>query len=145
MSYYTYGRIPQTLWPTRNPPPLTQYQQQENAEVFDEPHEEGSFAVGGLSALGTFSLGGSPQAPPLVQGDGNGRADDVNARLSDGEYVIDAETVALLGDGNTEAGARALDQMREAIRAHKGQALAKGEFSPPARHPLDYLMGANDE
>jgi hypothetical protein len=62
--------------------------------------------------------------------------------LSDGEYVVDAEAVALIGDGSTAAGADKLDQMIQQIRAHKGKALAKGEFSPAARSPLDYLMGA---
>ena len=36
--------------------------------------------------------------------------------LSDGEYVIDAPTVAALGDGSTKAGARRLDDMRKQIR-----------------------------
>ena len=36
--------------------------------------------------------------------------------LSDGEYVIDAPTVAALGDGSTAAGARRLDKFRKAVR-----------------------------
>ena len=52
--------------------------------------------------------------------------------LSDGEYVIDAPTVAALGDGSTEAGARRLDALRKQIRqdayGHGQQAkpMAKG-------------------
>lgn len=78
----------------------------------------------------------------MAQGSGTGRADTIDAKLSDGEYVMDAETVALLGDGSNKAGAQRLDGMREAIRAHKGKTLAKGKFSPNAKSPLAYLKGA---
>jgi hypothetical protein len=76
-----------------------------------------------------------------VDGPGNGRDDAVNARLSDGEYVMDAETVALLGDGSNKAGAQRLDELRARLREHKGQALTRGEFSPNARTPEAYLRG----
>ncbi len=78
----------------------------------------------------------------LARGSGSGRADTINARLSDGEYVMDAETVAMLGDGSTQAGAKRLDEMRKNLRAHKGKTLAKGKFSPNAKSPLNYLKGA---
>ena len=78
----------------------------------------------------------------LARGSGSGRDDTINARLSDGEYVMDAETVALLGDGSNAEGARRLDQMRKDIRAQKGKSLAKGKFSPNAKSPLAYLKGA---
>ena len=77
-----------------------------------------------------------------ARGSGSGRDDTINARLSDGEYVMDAETVALLGDGSNAEGARRLDQMRKEIRAQKGKSLAKGKFSPNAKSPLAYLKGA---
>lgn len=78
----------------------------------------------------------------LARGSGSGRADTIDARLSDGEYVVDAETVAMLGDGSTSAGARRLDEMRNNIRKQKGRALAKGKFSPNAKSPLAYIKGA---
>lgn len=74
-----------------------------------------------------------------IEGPGTGRSDSIRARLSDGEYVIDAETVALIGDGSTDAGAQRLDEMRVAVRQHKGQALSQGEHSPDAAHPLQYM------
>ena len=77
----------------------------------------------------------------LARGTGSGRDDTISAKLSDGEYVIDAETVALLGNGSTKAGAAALDQMREQIRKQKGKMLAKGKFSPDAKSPLAYMKG----
>ena len=90
-----------------------------------------NFAQGGLGRMGSLGLlkGGSP-----------GQADDVNAKLSHGEYVFDADVVAALGDGNTEAGARKLDEMREAIRRHKRSAPAS-KIPPPAKGALAYLKG----
>ena len=85
---------------------------------------------GALSAVARFARGA-----------GTGRSDEIDAKLSDGEYVMDAETVALIGDGSSKAGAEKLEQMRQQIRSHKGKALAKGKFSPNAKSPLAYLKG----
>ena len=74
-----------------------------------------------------------------VKGQGTGRSDDIPARLSDGEYVMDAETVALLGDGSGSAGARRLDEMRRNLRKHKAQNLQKGGFSHKAKQPNQYM------
>lgn len=74
-----------------------------------------------------------------VQGGGTGRSDSIDAKLSDGEYVIDAETVALLGDGSSKAGAKRLDQFRANVRKQKGRELAKGKFSPDAKRPEEYI------
>lgn len=76
-----------------------------------------------------------------VRGPGTGRSDSIPAALSDGEYVFDAETVALLGDGSTDAGADMLDQFRINIRKHKGKHLSKGQISPDAKAPEHYLSG----
>ena len=84
------------------------------------------------------------QASRYVRGGGTGRSDEIPAYLSDGEFVVDAETVAMLGDGSSKAGAAALDTMRENIRSHKGKVLAKGKFSPNAKSPLQYLKGASN-
>ena len=79
----------------------------------------------------------------LARGGGSGRDDTIPARLSDGEYVMDAETVALLGDGSTKDGARRLDEMRAKIRQHKGKSMARGKFSANAKSPLAYLKDAS--
>lgn len=143
-SYYTWGQLPQELWPVTNTPPLSQAEEDEESELLGEPDQ--GFAFGGIAESGPLDMlyaegGEAPDVEGPVAGPGTGRSDEIDARLSDGEYVIDAETVALLGDGSTAAGAEALDRMREAIRMHKGAALSKGKFSPAARSPLDYLMG----
>jgi len=90
-----------------------------------------------------MNQGGALQgASRYVNGEGTGRSDEIPAYLSDGEYVIDAETVALLGDGSNKAGAEILNGMRENVRSHKGKVLAQGKFSPNAKSPLQYLRGA---
>jgi len=86
---------------------------------------------GALSMIGRFA-----------QGAGSGREDTIDAKLSDGEYVMDAETVALLGDGSNKEGALRLDAMRQQLRKQKGKELVKGKFSPNAKSPLQYLKGA---
>lgn len=60
----------------------------------------------------------------LLRGPGSGQSDEIEGTtpsgrpvlLSDGEYVIDAPTVAALGDGSSDAGARRLDALRKQIR-----------------------------
>ena len=89
-------------------------------------------AEGGLSQVQSMEIGGGA----------DGRSDDVNALLSDGEYVFDAEAVAMLGNGSSKAGAKKLDDMRAKLRQHKGKALAGGKISPDAKSPLSYLKGA---
>ena len=76
-----------------------------------------------------------------VRGPGTGRSDEIPAMLSDGEYVMDAETVALLGDGSSKAGAKKLDDLRVKIRKHKGKKLVKGKFSHDAKAPERYMAG----
>jgi hypothetical protein len=78
-----------------------------------------------------------------VDGPGTGRSDSIPARVARGEYILDAETVSLLGDGSSEAGASILDGFRENVRKHKGSALAKGRFSPNAKRPDSYLKRAS--
>jgi len=79
------------------------------------------------------------QGGGYARGAGSGRDDTIEALLSDGEYVMDAETVSLLGDGSNDAGAARLDEMREELRRHKGRELSKGKFSQDARRPMQYL------
>jgi hypothetical protein len=75
-----------------------------------------------------------------VRGEGDGQSDSIPAMLADGEYVFDADTVAALGNGSNEAGARVLDKMRENIRKHKRSA-EHGEIPPLAKSPLAYMKG----
>jgi hypothetical protein len=114
------------------------------ASPFEAGGEVPGFMRGGYPELRTapirhqFDSGGAN----YVDGDSDGRADNVDARLSSGEYVMTAEDVALLGNGNSKAGAKKLDAFRINLRKHKGAALAKGKISPNAKkNPAEYLVG----
>jgi len=76
-----------------------------------------------------------------VNGPGTGQSDDIPTMLADGEYVIDADTVAQLGDGSSKAGAQVLDKFREEIRKHKRSAPVD-KIPPKAKSPLEYLKAA---
>lgn len=78
-------------------------------------------------AGGGYAGGGTP-----------GQADQIPAMLSDGEFVIDAETVSMLGDGNNAAGASALEQMRRNIRRQKRSA-PDHKIPPKAKKPEQYM------
>lgn len=75
-----------------------------------------------------------------VKGAGDGQSDDIPAMLADGEFVIDAETVAQLGNGSTKAGSNLLDEFRKAVREHKRSAPV--DKIPPASSPLQYMKTA---
>ena len=74
-----------------------------------------------------------------LNGESDGMADEVRAnidgkqeaRLSDGEYVIPADVVSHLGNGNSDAGAKALDQMLSRVRrARTGNEKQGKEINP---------------
>ena len=89
------------------------------------------------------SVGGLRQACEcgLLKGQSAGQDDAVPINASHGEYVFDADTVSALGDGNTEAGAKKLDEMRKNIRRHKRSA-PPTKIPPKAKKVTAYLKGA---
>lgn len=78
-----------------------------------------------------------------VEGPGDGQSDDIPAMLADGEYVIDAETVAMLGNGSNKAGAKKLDEFRMNIRKHKRDT-PLDKIPPASKSPLSYLKGSKN-
>lgn len=103
-----------------------------------------NLASGGQPMMG----GGTPMVQgridyrhgSAVEGPGDGQSDDIPAMLADGEYVIDAETVAMLGNGSNKAGAEKLDEFRMNIRKHKRDT-PLDEIPAPSKSPLSYLKG----
>lgn len=103
-------------------------EEEEGDQPPDEEQNENDIGTGPRPSPGGMQVGG------LLHGPGTGQSDEIEAStpagrrvlLSDGEYVIDAPTVAILGDGSTDAGARRLDHFRKAVRqqayGHGGQA-----------------------
>lgn len=98
-------------------------------EVFGE--EE----LDSLQAAIIEEMQGGPPADPSM---GDGMSDSVPAiidgqepaALSEGEYVVDARSVSDLGNGDTESGARVLDQMVGDLRMQRGG-------SPEAMPPIN--------
>lgn len=88
-----------------------------------------------------MARGGAVGALGLLRNKNSGQADVIPVAAAGGEYVFDADTVSALGDGNTEAGAARLDEMRQQIRQHKRAAPAT-KIPPKAKSPLAYLKGA---
>jgi len=93
----------------------------------------GRYAQGGLGSLGGYSDGGR-----LLRGPGNGVSDDIPAtigaarqpaRLADGEFVLPARIVSELGNGSTEAGARALYKMMARIQANRRKTTGKNSVA----------------
>lgn len=135
-NWYTYGEGPEQAFYTDNTIP---YYNTANPDQ-TAPTEPW---MGGVPGTGTGQqkVGGA-EGGHFVRGPGSGRSDSIDAKLSDGEYVLTAEDVALLGDGSSEAGAKRLDEFRRNLRRHKGGALARGKISPNAKAPMAYLKGA---
>jgi len=100
---------------------------------------------GGLPSLSNVPMTGGRldfREGSAVHGPGDGQSDDIPALLADGEYVIDAETVAQIGNGSTKAGAAALDKFRENIRSHKRSAPV--HKIPPKTKPLTSYLKKGD-
>jgi len=136
IDYYTYGTRPEAKF-FEYDQQLVSPEQPDLPGGRVRPEDEPVFAEGGLTG---YARGGSKSAR-YVDGPGSGRDDKIPALLSDGEYVIDAETLALLGDGSTKEGARRMDKFRANIRKHKGRALSRGRISPNAKSPDKYMGG----
>ena len=93
-------------------------------------------AGGGLGSLGGYSDGGQ-----LLRGPGDGVSDNIPAqignrqpaRLADGEFVVPARIVSELGNGSTEAGARALYKMMDRIQATRGKTVGKNKVAVNAK------------
>ena len=95
-------------------------------------YAEGGEVEGALSMATPFA--------GFVQGEGGGQDDLIDASLSAGEYVFDAESVSMLGDGNNAEGAKKLDELRASLRAHKRSA-PDDQIAPPAQGALSYMNG----
>jgi hypothetical protein len=87
----------------------------------------------------------SPAGKGKVEGPGDGMSDMIPANidgeqdvlLSDGEYVVPADVVSGLGNGSSDAGAKALDTMAERVRmARTGKAKQAPEV------PTDRMLAA---
>jgi hypothetical protein len=101
-----------------------------------------SYANGGVARdnLGGYSHGG---IAGLTRGPGDGVSDSIPAqignsgkqpaRLADGEFVIPSRIVSELGNGSTEAGAKALQAMVDRIQTRRSKTVGKGKVAVNSR------------
>lgn len=92
---------------------------------------EGHFGPGSTDGLRSTMFGGSeeqPQTEGFIDDDSGGMDDTVPAdgpkgedsiALSGGEYIISGDVVSSLGDGNSAAGAKLLDEFMGYVRSMK--------------------------
>jgi hypothetical protein len=88
-----------------------------------------------------FEEGGIAQLkkPQYLDGDTDGMADRIDASiegeqpaaLSDGEFVIPADVVSHLGNGNSEAGAKVLEKMMARVRKERTGSTKQGKEIDP--------------
>lgn len=105
---------------------------EESAAVQEAAPEQG-YAAGGIAML---AKGGTPR---YLDGATDGMADKIKtsiegeqeARLSHGEFVIPADVVSHLGNGNSEAGAERLYDMMDRIREARTGTTKQGKQINP--------------
>lgn len=109
-------------------------------------------AEGGLMGL---ARGGSTGQPRYLQGATDGMADKIDtdidgrqaAKLSHGEFVVPADVVSHLGNGNSDAGAQVLYKMMDRVRkartgnAKQGKKINPAKFMPGGLATLPAYAG----
>lgn len=118
--------------PDQMPGQITPLNRQLNQSQYD-PYQSGYAPE--RQFFGNYADGGR-----YYTGMEGGQDDNINARVSPGEFVIDADTVSSLGDGNNAAGAKKLDMFRHAIREHK-RSTPINKIPPKAKPITEYMFG----
>ena len=108
-------------------------------------------AAGGLMG---YAGGGEAKQARYLSGDTDGMADEINttiddrerAKLSHGEFVIPADVVSHMGNGNSDAGAKKLYDMMSKIRKARTGNPKQGKQINPDKFTggiAGYAMGGN--
>lgn len=136
----TYGAAPPAA-PVAPPPttPVVNPQPGVQEPQYDLPDPSVTGAAeGGLMGL---ARGGAARPPRYLRGKTDGMADKIPsnidgvqpAKLSHGEFVIPADVVAHLGNGNNEAGADVLYRMMDRVRMARTGTKKQGKRINPAK------------
>jgi hypothetical protein len=78
----------------------------------------------------------TPYEGKFLKGPTKGQHDQIDAALSDGEFVIPADVVAHLGDGNSMAGGKEFYKLIKNVRKSKGM---PNKLPPKAKSILEYM------
>jgi hypothetical protein len=103
-------------------------------------------AQGGIAEM---ARGGRANRPRYLRGQTDGMADRIPssidnrqpAKLSHGEFVIPADVVSHLGNGNSDAGAKVLYQMMDRVRRARTGTKKQGRRINPARFTPGGIAG----
>ena len=113
----------------------------------ENPMEQnfGGFASGGnvqpTGLMGASQLGYvNAKRGGTIRGPGDGKSDDIPALLSNNEHVIDAATVADAGNGDSDAGHKVFEKIKQKIRKNAGRKNPKRPS--PKQRGLGSLMRA---
>ena len=134
MSDGIYAKAPE------NQQPMSVAEAKAKAKAQAQGFAEGGDVAAFLQGIGMAEGG-------YLNGDSDGQADKVpgsidgvqEARLSHGEYVLPADLVSLLGNGNSDAGAKALDDFMAMVRK-QGTGTEKQQKNIKADKVLASLM-----
>ena len=135
--WYTYGSRPEASFYSNNQVPLNQTVTGQKKGGKTPKHSESPGAIG--QATGVPEFNSAAQSYVGDEGPGDGQEDQVPAQLSSGEYVFDAHTVSMLGNGSNKAGAQRLDELRANLRKHAAQSNSKGKQFMNAKSPEQYM------
>jgi hypothetical protein len=101
---------------------IPDYEMPMNDDIIVEDYDRVPYFGSGESFM--YAKGGNVNSPRYLQGETDGMADKIPARigqsqpaaLSHGEFVVPADVVSHLGNGNSDAGAKKLYSMMDKIR-----------------------------
>jgi len=117
--------------------------------VYEEPMFNPSFYEDEVQ----YAKGGNVDSPRYLQGETDGMADKIPARigrdqpaaLSHGEFVVPADVVSHLGNGNSDAGAKKLYSMMDKIRQARTGTKKQGKKINPDKFMPGGLANAYAE
>jgi hypothetical protein len=130
--YFSDTVFAQPAAETTTPPTVVEAQQraQQQAQSLGTTN----MAAGGLASLGGkgYYLGGTTdgmadRVPATIDG-------KQEARLSDGEFVVPADVVSHLGNGNSNAGAQQLYDMMDKVRQERTGRKSQGKQINPQKY-----------
>lgn len=141
-TYGAPGAAPATS-PSASPAPSPAEPQY---DVPDPSTTGGGMATGGIAEL---ARGGSAGAPRYLRGQTDGMADKIPsdidgvqpAKLSHGEFVIPADVVSHLGNGNSDAGAKVLYKMMDRVRQARTGTKQQGKQINPEKFTPGGIAG----
>jgi hypothetical protein len=139
------GGVPPTTTPPVTPPTETPVLSPIGTDP-NSPGDTGGRAQGGLLEL---ARGGKALPPRYLRGQTDGMADKIPsnidgvqpAKLSHGEFVIPADVVSHLGNGNSDAGAKVLYGMMDRVRKARTGTKKQGKQINPEKFTPGGIAG----